>query len=157
MMGRLGLSYVGAVYLAMLFIPNILWSRTRPKDHSAQGENWVLRVLEGAGQAGCTCCALVFSDFNLRPFSPWSLWLLASFGLMVLYELWWLRYFKGPRRQADFYSSFLGIPVAGATLPVGAFLLLGIYGRVIWMVLSALVLGVGHIGIHLGHWREMEK
>ena len=157
MMGRLGLSYVGAVYLAMLFIPNILWSRTRPKGYSVQGENRVLRVLEGAGQVGCTCCALVFSDFNLRPFSPWSLWLAASFALMVLYELWWLRYFKGPRRQADFYSSVLGIPVAGAALPVGAFLLLGIYGRVIWMVLSALVLGVGHIGIHLGHWREMEK
>lgn len=68
---------------------------------------------------------------------------------MALYELWWLRYFKSPREERDFYSSLLGIPVAGATLPVLAFLLLGIYGKVLWMLLSALILAVGHIGIHL--------
>ena len=49
----------------------------------------------------------------------------------------------------------LGVPMAGATLPVAAFLLLGIYGQVIWMVLSAAVLGIGHIGIHWQHRRAL--
>lgn len=57
----------------------------------------------------------------------------------------------------DFYRSFCGIPVAGASLPVFAFLLLGIYGRVVWMLVSVLILGVGHIGIHLQHRNELKN
>lgn len=57
----------------------------------------------------------------------------------------------------DFYSSILGIPVAGATLPVLAFLLLGIYGTNPILIVSSLILGVGHIGIHLMHLREIES
>ena len=53
--------------------------------------------------------------------------------------------------MADFTASLLGVPVAGASLPVAAFFLLGVYGRVIWMLPGAAVLGVGHIGIHLCH------
>ena len=76
---------------------------------------------------------------------------------MFLYELWWVRYFRSAKTQRDFYSSLLGVPVAGASLPVLAFLLLGVYGRVIWMILSVLILGIGHIGIHLQHLRQLEE
>ena len=55
------------------------------------------------------------------------------------------------------YGSFLKIPVPLASLPVTAFLLLGIYGRVIWMVISAALLGIGHIGIHIDHWRKLNN
>jgi hypothetical protein len=57
----------------------------------------------------------------------------------------------------DMYSSILGIPVAGATLPVLASLLLGIYGKNIFLIISAIILGVGHIGIHLNHRKEALK
>ncbi len=107
------------------------------------------------GQVSVTCCALIFSDFNIAPFSLWSLWLIASFLLMTLYEIYWIRYFIGEHTLKDFYRSFYGIPVPGATLPVIAFLLLGIYGNVIWMIISIIILGVGHIGIHLQHLKEI--
>ena len=55
----------------------------------------------------------------------------------------------------DFYSSLLGVPVAGASLPVAAFFLLGIYGKNLFLLISVIVLGIGHIGIHLGHRREI--
>lgn len=55
----------------------------------------------------------------------------------------------------DFYSSILGIPVAGATLPVLAFMLLAIYGKNIFLGISVLILGIGHIGIHLAHKQEV--
>jgi len=45
--------------------------------------------------------------------------------------------------------------VAGATLPVLAFFLLGIYGKVIWMLAASVILGAGHIGIHLQHRKEI--
>ena len=156
-MGQLGFSYLGAFYLVLLFLPNIIWARLQPEEYDSQGENRVLLLLERAGQACVTCCAVIFSDFNPRPWSPWSLWLAVSALLMLLYEVWWVRYFRSPRRLSDFYSSLWGIPVAGATLPVLAFLALGIYGRVIWMVLSVAILGVGHIGIHLQHRGQLKK
>lgn len=155
-MGHFGFSYVGLFYLFLLFLPNLIWVRNKPEEYESLSENRVLLALERVGQVCVTCCAVVFSDFNLRPWTPWSLWLAVSLLLMALYEVFWLRYFRSPKRQSDFYSSLLGIPAAGATLPVLAFLLLGIYGRVIWMVLSTVILGIGHIGIHLQHRRKLE-
>lgn len=157
MLGHLGFSFVGFVFLSMLIVPNLIWSRHLPQGYAPQRENRVLVILERVGQICVTCTALIFSDFNLRPWSYWSLWLAAAFFLMLLYECWWIRYFRSTRSLQDFYSSFLGIPVAGAILPVVAFLLLGVYGRVIWFLLSAAVFGIGHIGIHLQHRRECEE
>lgn len=148
-----GFSYVGLLYLLMLFLPNLLWTRFRPAgyEEAAGRENRVLLLLERAGEALVTGSVLIFRDFNLRPWSLWSLWLAASFALMLLYEWFWVRYFRSERRMEDFYASLLGVPVAGATLPVAAFALLAVYGRNPVLLVSALLLGVGHIGIHLEH------
>lgn len=157
MTGTFGFSYVGAVFLLCLLVPNLLWTRCRPRDYDPSVESRSLLALERTGQVWTTCAALVFQDFNLRPWTPWSWWLIGAVALMVLYELWWLRYFRSARTMADFTSSLLGVPVAGASLPVAAFFLLGIYGRVVWMLLGVTVLGMGHIGIHLRHRREIRK
>lgn len=156
MLGHLGFSYVGAIFLLMLFIPNIIWAKNQPKGYSPKNESKVLSVFERVGEAITVCCALCFADFNLCAWSVWSLWLISAFTCMVLYEIWWIRYFKSERSLKDFYSSILGIPVAGATLPVIAFFLLGIYGKVIWMLIGTVILGIGHIGIHLNHRKEAE-
>ena len=74
---------------------------------------------------------------------------------MLLYEGFWLRYFWGEHILEDFYGSFFGIPVAGATLPVLAILCLRIYGRSLWLLLAGLILGIGHIGIHLQHKKSL--
>ncbi|HWQ51157.1 MAG TPA: hypothetical protein VN369_05065 [Terriglobales bacterium] len=146
---------MGFIFLLMLTIPNLIWTRHQPEDYDFQRENKVLLLFERVGQALVTCTALIFSDFNLRPWSLWSLWLVAAAVLMLMYEGWWVRYFKSQKTMADFYSSFCGVPVAGATLPVAAFFLLGIYGKVVWLMSSVVILGIGHIGIHLQHRREL--
>ena len=73
---------------------------------------------------------------------------------MILYECYWARYFRSERTLKDFYSSFAGFPVAGASLPVIAAAVLGIYSKNPVMLLSSLILGVGHIGIHAAHRRQ---
>lgn len=150
-MGHLGFSYIGFIYLLLLFIPNIIWTKKMPQGYTAENENRILLFMERTGEVLVCCCALIFSDFNIKPWSAWSWWLAASAVLMVLYELWWIRYFRSKRRLEDFYSSFAKVPLAGATLPVAAFFLLGIYGKIIWMLIAAMVLGIGHIGIHMEH------
>lgn len=156
MLGHLGFSYVGLLFLLMLTVPNVIWSKNQPQGYSAANENKILAFLERIGEILVTCCALVFSDFNLREWSLWSLWLVAACILMIMYEMWWVRYFKSERRLSDFYSAFLGVPIAGATLPVTAFFLLGIYGKVIWMLIACIILGIGHIGIHWQHSNELK-
>ena len=156
-MGHFGFSYVGFVFMLMLIVPNLIWTKYQSKEYDFKDENKVLLVFERVGQVGVTGAALVISDFNIHGWSVWSFWLIAAFVLMILYECWWIRYFKSNRTWKDFYSNFYGIPVAGATLPVVAFFFLGIYGRVIWLIVSVIIFGIGHIGIHLQHRREMHS
>lgn len=150
-----GFSYVEAIFLIMLFAPNLIWTKNKPSDYDeyVKNENRILSVLERVGQILVVCFSLIFTDFNVR-FSWQIIILIMAFALMVLYEIYWIRYFKSEKRMRDMYSGFLGIPVAGATLPVLAFLLLGIYGKNIPLIIATLILGIGHIGIHLNHAKE---
>lgn len=156
-MGHFGFSYVGFIFLIMLMIPNILWTKHQPNGYDNHNENKILLVFERVGQVCVTCTALMFSDFNIKAWSLWSLWLIAASILMIFYECWWIRYFTSKKTLKDFYSSFLGVPVAGAVLPVVSFFLLGIYGKVIWLMLSSVIIGIGHIGIHLQHLKEIKQ
>ncbi len=155
-MFHLGFSYIGLIDLIMLFVPNLIWTKNKPEGYERYAEkgNKVLLALERIGEVLVCVCALIFSDFNLRN-TVWIGWLIASFVLMVLYEIFWLRYFKSERTMKDFYRSLFGIPVAGATLPVMAFFLLGIYGCNAFLLVSVIILGIGHIGIHIGHRNEV--
>lgn len=152
-----GFSYIGLIFLLMLMIPNIIWSKNKPKDYDKYvgNENKVLLVFERIGEVTVVGISLIFSDFNINEISYWLCILAAAFILMILYEIYWIRYFKSEKTMKDMYCSLLGIPVAGAALPVTAFLLLGIYGKNIFLIISAIILGIGHIGIHLNHKKEI--
>lgn len=73
---------------------------------------------------------------------------------MLLYEMYWIRYFKSKKMVKDMYNSLVGIPLPGAILPVFSFLTLGIYGNNILLIIASVILGIGHIGIHLGHYKK---
>ena len=157
MTGRFGFSYIGLIFLLLLFIPNMVWTRKKPEGYTSEGESRIFLFFERIGEASVTICVLIFDNFNLNSWSNWTWWLIAAFVLMGMYELWWIRYFRSEQKLSDFYCSFLGVPLAGATLPVISFLLLGIYGKVIWLILAAIILGVGHIGIHVQHSKELNN
>lgn len=154
-----GFSYIGLIFLLMLMIPNIIWSKNKPKDYDkyAENENKILLIFERIGEISVSCISLIFSDFNINNLSVRSLFLIIAFLMMMLYEVYWIRYFKSEKTIKDMYSSIIGVPVAGATLPVLAFLLLGIYGKNLPLIISTVVLGIGHIGIHINHIKEADK
>ena len=84
-----------------------------------------------------------------------AMWVMA-FVLMILYECYWIKYLRGPKTMKAMYSSFAGYPVAGATLPVVALLLLGLYSLNIILIVCSVILGIGHIGIHVMHRRSVD-
>ena len=154
---QLGFSYIGLIWLLMLLIPNFIFIKNKPKDYEniSVGENKFLLALERAGEFIVTPTALIFSDFNFKGWNFWCAVLIVSFICMLLYELFWIRYFKSEKTMSDFYRGIFGIPVSGAALPVAAFFLLGIYGGNGLMLLGTIIFGVGHIGIHLAHRKQV--
>ena len=141
-------SWVALILLIMLFVPNIFWSRYPPKDYEkySKNENKLFLTFERAGEV----LVSVFSLFCGVQFSS-NLILIIIFVVMGIYELYWIRYFRSPKTMQDMVRDFLGIPLAGATLPVIAFLLLGILAENIFLVISTIILGIGHISIHYNH------
>ena len=162
---RFGISVTGLIFLIMLFVPNIIWAKTgQPEDYKKYEvkENNVLLVMERIGEVTITVLLLVFSStdpyikISLEGiYLDWRLimWVMA-FVLMILYECYWIRYFRSSKTMKDMYSSFAGFPVAGPTLPVIAVLLLGLYSLNIFLIICSVILGIGHIGIHVMHMRD---
>lgn len=154
-MVHFGFSYIGVIYLMMLFIPNLIWAKNKPTGYELlKKEKLLLVILERMGEVLVTCCVLIFSDFNIRLNSWWILWLVLAFIFMILYEAYWFSYFNSNRDLSDFYKSFCNIPVAGATLPVLAAYCLAIYGSNIFLFVATFILGIGHIRIHKIHQEE---
>jgi len=155
---QFGFSYVGLIFLLMLFIPNIIWVKFKPQNYEKYvgNEKKIYVILERIGQVTVTGVSVLFTDFNINGISYWSIFLLIGFIFMVLYEIFWIKYFISPKTMKDFYNSIIGIPLAGATLPVFAFFLLGVYGKNIILIVSSVILGIGHIGIHYDHKKEVD-
>ncbi|MGN0083977.1 MAG: hypothetical protein ACI38S_00135 [Atopobiaceae bacterium] len=82
--------------------------------------------------------------------------LVAAALLMILYEIAWVRYFRDGERLDGMYQPLGPVPVPIASLPVVAFVLLGIWHKSPLAAISAIILAAGHIGIHLGHLHELE-
>lgn len=59
MLGHFGFSYIGLIYLLMLFVPNLFWMKHKPQSYSSQGENRLLVFCERAGEV-CVCGAALF-------------------------------------------------------------------------------------------------
>lgn len=157
MLGTFGFSYIGLIFLLCLFVPNILYAKNPPKDALIIKENRVLLFFERIGQVLCTALVLIFDDLNVKGISLWTIWLGAALVLMIMYIVCWIRYFRGEHISRDFLIPFLGIPLPLAVLPVTSVLLLAVYGKVIWIFIAGVILGIGHIGITAQHWNALKK
>ena len=161
-----GFGYVGLIFLLMLFIPNIIWMKFKPigYENYVQKENKVLGIFEKIGEAGAVVLLLFFTDCNFKVFKIKSdlnvsfldFYLILVLILMIFYEIYWIRYFRSSRTMKDFYRGIIGIPLAGAVIPVLSVFILGVYSRNIAIIAVAVILGIGHIGIHYGHSKEID-
>ena len=163
---RMGFCVTGLIFLILLMVPNLFWAKGRQPEGYAeaeQKENKILLVFERTGQVLATTSLLVFPALNPLikrlpegVFFKWNLmYLVIAFLLMILYEGYWIRYFRSKKTMKDMYASFAGVPLAGAVLPVLALLLMGMYSRNWIVIAAAVILGIGHIGIHYMHWKEL--
>lgn len=140
--------------MAGLLVPNLFWAKHQPIGYDSMHENKILLMFERIGQILTSCFAIIsFQEVIYHSI----VFLVISIIAMLFYEGYWVKYFKSPKTIADFYTSFLGMPLAGATYPIIAFLCLSISLQNIFLVISTILLGIGHIGIHYQHFKEIEK
>ena len=68
---QFGFSYVGLIYLIMLALPNIIWTKHQPKGYQEyeSKENKALQLLERVGQFAVSGLVLMFKDFNVKTWS----------------------------------------------------------------------------------------
>lgn len=148
------ISWIGVIYILGLLVPNLFWTKHQPIGYDSMHENKVLLIFERVGQILTSCFAII----SFQKVSYHSIvFLVISMIAMLFYEGFWVRYFKSPKTIADFYISFLGMPLAGATYPIIAFLCLGISLQNIFLVISTILLGIGHIGIHFQHFQDLKE
>ena len=88
-----GFSYVGLIFLVMLFVPNIIWAKHQPQgyDRYAKNENKILLALERAGEVLVTALVLIFSDFNVQGFGSRLIWLAAALILFIIFMIYVIR------------------------------------------------------------------
>ena len=58
-----GFCYVGLIFLVMLMLPNIVWTKNQPKDYEKYvvNENRILLCFERIGEVLVSALALIFS------------------------------------------------------------------------------------------------
>ena len=79
---HLGLSYIELIFLIMLMIPNLFWTKNQPEDYEkyVHNENKILLLFEKAGEVLVTCLLLILSNFNIQGITAWMIWLIAIYG-----------------------------------------------------------------------------
>lgn len=99
----LGFSVIGLIFIIMLFVPNIIWSKNKPIDYDnyAKNENKILSIFERVGQVLTICFSVIVFDFNFN----WTI-LCIAFVLMILYEIYWIRYFKSKKNNEGYVFKF---------------------------------------------------
>ena len=137
------LNLTGLIFVVLLLIPNIVYAiRFRGEENQCKIRS--LNVLEQIGRY----CSMFLMVFNIGiaefGFSSLSAFLLYLFGNSVLLLLYWITWLVFMSRQDDFFSRMIL-----AVLPVLLFFLSGITLGHILLIISALVFGVGHIGVTL--------
>lgn len=136
------LNLTGLIFVVLLLIPNIVYAiRFRGEENQCKIRS--LNVLEQIGRY----CSMFFMVFNIGiagfGFSSLVAFFAYLFGNSILLLLYWITWLIFMNRQ-EFWSR-----MTLAILPTLLFLLSGITLGHILLIISALIFGVGHIGVTL--------
>lgn len=133
--------------LVVFFPPTIkLADEPQPNDTRLQ----ILTVIERIGQVGCWVIPFFYQLTLASVIDAVSLAIMI--GALALYYTGWIRYLVLGRAEELLYSSLLGIPIPMAVMPVIYFLSASVLLGSIWLMLAAVMLGVGHISVTLLHY-----
>lgn len=133
-----GFSYMGFLFALLVVGPSFYWINLKGYEGYWARKSGIFQGMERIGLTASLCVMLIFRNYNYQGVNGWLLFLVLAWIFLLLYELHWILCRK--RGQ---------LPVVLGRVPMTvlsglALLFLGIYGRSLYLVLSALLYGVGH-------------
>jgi hypothetical protein len=151
---------LGGIITLMVLLPNLLAVFFPPTvkliDDQQQNDTLlqIMTVVERIGQAGSFVIPF-FYRLSLDSVMD-AVALTIMICTLALYYATWIRYLVLGREEALFNRSLLGIPLPMAVMPVIYFLSASVLLGSVWLMLAAVMLGVGHISVTWLHSRNRE-
>lgn len=138
---KLGISWLnisGLVLVIFLLIPNIIYA-LKVKNQENRCTNRFMNVLEQIGRYGCMFC-MVFNigiaELGFRSVNAFIIYLVGNILLMISYWIIWILYFN----KQTYWKQ-----IALAVIPTCLFLVSGITMLHYFMIVFAVIFGIGHI------------
>ena len=135
-----GFCPMGFFFLTAIVGPSFYWvNRQEFPDYQAHKQG-VFQGLDRVGLTASGCIVLVYRNFSYQGRSPWLIFLALALILLLLYTVHWIYCLKKqclPRKLGR-------LPLT--VLSPGALLFLAIYGKAPWLIFTALIYGIGHVG-----------
>lgn len=150
------LHFISLSIPAAVFLPNLFFFIMPPvhsPEQSDKSGGMLLRAAEGLGRLGVLALP-IFSPIHLsRPYELLSFIVMLAF--LAFYYAGWIRYFTRGREYRLLFSPMIHIPIPMAVAPVlyfiGASIVLHSYG----LLISSVILAIGHIPSSLILSRQM--
>jgi hypothetical protein len=140
----------GAITLLVL-LPNLLavfFPARKQLDKSGRPDPKQLKLFTAVERIGQAACFVLPFFYRLDFSSVKGGIALAVMALaLAVYYAGWVRYLLLGRDEALFYRSLLCIPLPMAVMPVVYFLAASLFLSSVWLLLAAIILGVGHINV----------
>lgn len=142
---------LGGIITLLVLLPNLLAvffpPSTRLADDSQPNRSrlQIMTVVERIGQAGSFVIPFFYRVTLTSSIQAIALAIMV--GALALYYAGWVRYLVQGRAEVLFYRSLLGIPLPMAIMPVIYFLAASALLGSVWLLLAAVLLGVGHITV----------
>jgi hypothetical protein len=151
---------LGGIITLMVLLPNLLAVFFPPTvkliDDQQQNDTLlqIMTVVERIGQAGSFVIPFFYRLSLDSVMNAVALTIMIC--TLALYYATWIRYLVLGREEALFNRSLLGIPLPMAVMPVIYFLSASVLLGSVWLMLAAVMLGVGHISVTWLHSRNRE-
>jgi hypothetical protein len=151
---------LGGIITLVILLPNLLAvffpPTTKLADDLQPNETRlrVMTVIERIGQVGSFTIPF-FYRLTLGSTTQ-AVALAIMIGALVLYYAGWIRYLVLGRAEELFYRSLFGIPLPMAVMPVIYYLSASVLLGSAWLMLAAVMLGVGHISVTWLNSRNIE-
>lgn len=141
-----------------VFLPNLFFFMMPPvhrREQSNESGGLLLSAAEGLGRLGVLALP-IFSPIHLsRPYELLSFMVMLAF--LAFYYAGWIRYFIRGRQYRLLFSPMIHIPIPMAIAPVlyfiGASVVLHSYG----LLISSVILAIGHIPSSLNLYRQLNN
>jgi hypothetical protein len=146
---------LGGIISLFVFIRNLLAvfyppiSRLVNDPERISGYIQVMIVFERIGQIGSFAIPFFY---RLKSSSILDVAMLTiMICALVIYYAGWMRYLVQGRNEGLFYKSMFGIPLPMAVMPVIYFFSASVLLGSVWLMMCAILLGVGHITVSWQH------